>query len=266
MQFSFSTHTRPRRSRLLMNKKCLLAGTAKKDQKGFVNFTICNVATPLAIEKKPHTALGASNEDLPHLPLPPDSFYPKLLRIGLRMNQQQTALAQTLDALKDCAQTLAWMQLGECRGYSERLLTTEDALKKAAEAIKASQQAPEDPQAQGEATNFAEWFETEYEAANGFVSSGDPMLYNEKQYCKAWAKKAWDKATPPASEPIGWYCVDKAGMATLCADQEDALQNAKLAQQDWPNNGPYRAVQLCEYADHIEDALAMVPAAPEATK
>ena len=46
---------------------------------------------------------------------------------------------------------------------------------------------------------------------------------------------------------INWYCVDKSGMATLCADKDDALQNAKLAALDWPNNSPYRAVQLCEW-------------------
>lgn len=44
-----------------------------------------------------------------------------------------------------------------------------------------------------------------------------------------------------------WYCVDKSGRATLCADRDDALQNAKMGAWDWPNNAPYRAVQLCEY-------------------
>jgi hypothetical protein len=44
-----------------------------------------------------------------------------------------------------------------------------------------------------------------------------------------------------------WYCIDKSGMATLCADQADALQNAKLAQEMWPHNGPHRAVQLFEH-------------------
>lgn len=44
-----------------------------------------------------------------------------------------------------------------------------------------------------------------------------------------------------------WYCIDKNGMATLCADEDDAKQNAKLADQNWPNNAPYRAVQLCAY-------------------
>ena len=62
-------------------------------------------------------------------------------------------------------------------------------------------------------------------------------------------------ATPPLpvqpeQEP-SWYCVDKIGMATLCADKDDAEQSAKLAEQDFPRNSPYRAVQLCEYTPAI---------------
>lgn len=53
-----------------------------------------------------------------------------------------------------------------------------------------------------------------------------------------------------------WYCVDKSGMATLCADQDDALQNAKMGALDWPNNAPYRAVQLCEYQPEQEPVAA----------
>ena len=74
-------------------------------------------------------------------------------------------------------------------------------------------------------------------------------------------------ATPPLpvqpeQEPR-WYCVDKIGMATLCADKDDAEQSAKLAEQDFPRNSPYRAVQLCEYTPqeltelHIWEARAL---------
>ena len=55
-------------------------------------------------------------------------------------------------------------------------------------------------------------------------------------------------------EPANWYCIDKTGMATLCADEDDALQNAKLAALDWPNNAPYRAVQLVE-AQPVRESL-----------
>ena len=51
----------------------------------------------------------------------------------------------------------------------------------------------------------------------------------------------------PAQESR-WYCIDNIGMATLCADEEDAKQNAKLAEREWPLHAPYKAVQLCEYA------------------
>ena len=45
-----------------------------------------------------------------------------------------------------------------------------------------------------------------------------------------------------------WYMVNKDGMVTLCADQADAEQVAKDAQEVWPHMGPHRAVQLSESA------------------
>ena len=41
-------------------------------------------------------------------------------------------------ALRDVAQTLAWMQHGKCRGFSDGLLTTNEALEKARDALKES--------------------------------------------------------------------------------------------------------------------------------
>ena len=43
-----------------------------------------------------------------------------------------------------------------------------------------------------------------------------------------------------------WYMVNKDGMCTLCADQADAEQEAKNAQDVWPHMGPHRAVRLVE--------------------
>ena len=43
-----------------------------------------------------------------------------------------------------------------------------------------------------------------------------------------------------------WYMVNKDGMVTLCADQADAEQVAKDAQEVWPHMGPHRAGQLSE--------------------
>jgi len=59
-------------------------------------------------------------------------------------------------------------------------------------------------------------------------------------------------APPAQPAPVRhprWYCIDKNGAAILCADEDDARQNAKLAEQDWPRNAPYRAVQLCAVYD-----------------
>ena len=53
----------------------------------------------------------------------------------------EAAERQTLtltDALRSTAQTLAWMQHGKCRGFSDDLLTTNEALKKARAALEES--------------------------------------------------------------------------------------------------------------------------------
>ena len=42
------------------------------------------------------------------------------------------------DALRSTAQTLAWVQHGECRGFSDDLLTTNEALEKARAALEKS--------------------------------------------------------------------------------------------------------------------------------
>ena len=46
-----------------------------------------------------------------------------------------------------------------------------------------------------------------------------------------------------------WYMVNRDGMATLCADREDAEKEADDAQSVWPHMGPHRAVQLAPAGD-----------------
>ena len=46
--------------------------------------------------------------------------------------------------------------------------------------------------------------------------------------------------------PPRWYCVNNMGMATLCADKEDAEDVARTCDMEWPRQGPHRAVQLVE--------------------
>jgi hypothetical protein len=52
-----------------------------------------------------------------------------------------------------------------------------------------------------------------------------------------------------------WYCVSREGMATLCTCEEDAKIEAANAQQNYPLNGPYRAVQMVDSA-RVTDLLA----------
>ena len=60
-----------------------------------------------------------------------------------------------------------------------------------------------------------------------------------------------------------WYMVNKDGMATLCADQADAEQEAKNAQEAWPHMGPHRAVQLRESSGAWFTAADMATAAAQ---
>ena len=50
-------------------------------------------------------------------------------------------------------------------------------------------------------------------------------------------------SSPP--EPR-WYCLNKIGMATLCADQADAAAAALDADIAFPRGAPHRAVQMVE--------------------
>jgi hypothetical protein len=45
-----------------------------------------------------------------------------------------------------------------------------------------------------------------------------------------------------------WYCMSREGMATLCTDEEDAKEVAAESFVLYPQNGPYRAVQMVDAA------------------
>ena len=53
-----------------------------------------------------------------------------------------------------------------------------------------------------------------------------------------------------------WYMVNRDGMATLCADREDAEKEAADAQSVWPHMGPHRAVRLVEASFEAADMAA----------
>mgnify|MGYP003451722156 CR=1 FL=1 len=76
----------------------------------------------------------------------------------------------------------------------------------------------------------------------------------------AWQARA---AMAPAGEPIGWYCVSREGMATLCADEEDAKQVAAESFVAYPQNGPYRAVQLYAHPSPATDRAEVLRLADE---
>lgn len=69
-----------------------------------------------------------------------------------------------------------------------------------------------------------------------------------------WAV-ACAKAAPPTTGEPRWYMVNKSGMATLCADREDAERAASYAQAEWPRLGPHRAVQLIEIGCYTPPAV-----------
>lgn len=66
----------------------------------------------------------------------------------------------------------------------------------------------------------------------------------------------------PDETKYRWYMANKDGMVTLCADQADAEQEAKDAQEVWPQMGPHRAVQLVE-ASQAFTAADMATAAAQ---
>lgn len=62
------------------------------------------------------------------------------------------------------------------------------------------------------------------------------------------AQDAWDawqaRAAKATAAPTGWYALAADGMATLCVDRDDAEKTAADGEKEWPNCGPFRAVQL----------------------
>ena len=46
-----------------------------------------------------------------------------------------------------------------------------------------------------------------------------------------------------------WYAIDRHGVATLCIGREDARDTAAESAQAYPQNAPYRAVQMVAVDD-----------------
>jgi len=43
-----------------------------------------------------------------------------------------------------------------------------------------------------------------------------------------------------------WYVIDKEGLATLCADKQDAETTAKEADLLWPKNAPHKVAKIVQ--------------------
>lgn len=54
--------------------------------------------------------------------------------------------------------------------------------------------------------------------------------------------------TPESLPPSRWYSVDVLGMATPCADEDDAIKTAAYNSIELPNLAPHRAMQLAPAA------------------
>ncbi|WP_296561195.1 hypothetical protein [Pigmentiphaga sp.] len=76
------------------------------------------------------------------------------------------------------------------------------------------------------------------------VTEQEEAAWREMERRQAQAAPQLDAT--PAGSAARWYAVDKSGAATLCVDEPDALMTAAEATRDYPNNAPYRAVQLFE--------------------
>ena len=56
--------------------------------------------------------------------------------------------------------------------------------------------------------------------------------------------KAWAGVDAQGLRECRWYMLNKDGMATLCADRDDAMTEAASADKLYPNGAPHRALQL----------------------
>jgi hypothetical protein len=43
-----------------------------------------------------------------------------------------------------------------------------------------------------------------------------------------------------------WYVTNKEGLATLCADKQDAEKTSKYLDVLWPKSAPHRVAQIVE--------------------
>ena len=60
-----------------------------------------------------------------------------------------------------------------------------------------------------------------------------------------------------------WYCMASNGLATLCANEQDARTMAEKSDLSWPQNAPHRAVLLGDVAAEREKCAMICDKAAE---
>lgn len=90
-----------------------------------------------------------------------------------------------------------------------------------------------------------------FATVNDYVHTPGRQYEELEALCLGMACEIDRLKRPRISEELRWYCVSKDGMATLCANQSDAINTAKDSEQFWPSGSPYKAVQLMAVIEAI---------------
>jgi hypothetical protein len=69
-----------------------------------------------------------------------DFYEPQSSQVAAMLRAQHAAIRQLREAMEDTAQTLVWMQWGDCRKFTQRrLLTVHEAVEKTQAALAATE-------------------------------------------------------------------------------------------------------------------------------
>lgn len=90
-----------------------------------------------------------------------------------------------------------------------------------------------------------------FATVNDYVYSPGRTYEELEALCLGMASEIDRLKRPRVPAELRWYCVSKDGMATLCANQSDAINTAKDSERFWPSGSPYKAVQLMEVIEAI---------------
>ena len=102
------------------------------------------------------------------------------------------------------------------------------------------------PDTNKERADFEAWLDPAW-SRDTFADDDGDTLYVEDWVQGAWMMFCHNRASLAAkapAAPTGWYALAADGMATLCVDRDDAEKTAADSEKEWPNCGPFRAVQL----------------------